>query len=1294
LKKRALFILLALALLVGGMDLFTRGEYFSGKIRTYVLDQAKQELGLDVGMDRLVFNFFPAYIDLKRPYVKGWDPKNPGRSIGAEKIRAYVSLSALLNKRIYIRRVQVYGISLDVARLPDGHLDIDPLRDRINALLKKKPKPGAYKVEVKEIVLFDARGTYSDAANRIFLSVGDAGVDFRMDGERYWTGFKFTNVAARVDGRPPVHASLEGDGEYAGGRINLQGVRLKAEGASLVLSGHVTASRTPELDIKFSSLADLRLMGKLGLMNAPPSGLVKLSGRLNGKYPSITGKGEFSLKKGAYQGVRIDDLYSKVLLDKGKLTVSDLESRLFGGKVRGDVLVDFSGAKPSFTSKWVVKGLSSGSYTASNPKLKFIPWYTVDGDVNISGAGFTSSGITASGTVSAVRYEKAHDVKGVSAELSTVRQAKADFRIGGGVVRVDRGFVYSKNTTVSFAGVVGFDGTSDMAIKARSEDVTDISALIGYSDVHGKLDLSAYMRGNIVEPTITGKAKISDAVAHGISFPAANGDVKLSGWQLSFSDFMVHHKSGNFVLDGTIFFKGNGGTFDNPYFKATLSVRKVDVRGIVAIFYKDIPINMSAEGDLNFSGTTKTFKGVAKLVTGAGDVYGQPIDEGQVTAVLSENEIRFPKVVAVRGNDVVTGSGVIGFDNTFHGKASSARFNLGNLKLLADTGAPIKGSASFSVTGQGTFDKPLIKATMSTFKLSFKDVDLGAGRLDAELWNGSLKLDGTVLDKKVGITGSLGMSAPYKWNASMVFNGGRLEPFLRLAYKDLPEDVTIVSTGVFTGSGELSNPSDTSVAADFKKVNAIVMGRKLENDGDIRVSYRDGKLDLESFRLRGDELTLEASGVATGIDRVDAAVKARADLDVLKPFLKGDVDYISGRGQADLRVRGGLMNPEITGTVRVTDGGIKIKDFPQRFDKVNAEARVEGASFRITKFKAEFGGGKLSATGSGSFKGWQFDSFGFDISADGIRVNTIEGLNPTVDASIRFEGVGDRMNASGDVTVRKARYAQRIDWKSWLVQIQKRRNLPAPEKPGGLKDISLDIHVTAAETIRIDNNLAKVPVSADVYVRGTASQPVLIGRLEASSGSIYFRNNEFKLQNAVLEFANPKKFNPLIDLTAETKVQDYTITLVLTGTFDRIKVNLTSDPPLEESDVVTLLTVGRTSEGLKGHEAAITTGEAAGFVTGQIQDAVESRVKMITGFDRFQIDPYMTSTGVSSGPRLTVGKSLLSEKLYLTYSSNVGTSEDQYIKLEYMFNRNVSLVGERDELGHYGADLQYRFEFR
>ncbi len=1309
LKKRAIFILLAIALLVGGLNLFTRGRYFSGKIKTYVVEQAGRELGMKVGMGRLVFNFFPAYIDIEKPAVSGWDPKNPARAIGARKIRAYISIGSLLNRRINIRRIIVYGASLDVERFPDGSFDIDHLRDKISELLKKKPERGAYKVEVHEIVLLGACGSYSDAAKKIFVSVSDAGVDFRINGRQavggvgrsrpagstgYWAGFKLNGISVKLEGRPSIPASLEGDAEYADGRINFRGVRFDSSGARLKLSGYVLPAGKPELDLKFSSSADLSLLGRLGLMKEPPEGLASLSGSLRGTYPSLFGTGEFSLRKGAYRGVRIDDIYSRVIFDKGMLSMPELESRLFGGRIKGNVLVDFSGGRPSFRSQWNLKGLVSGDYTASNPKLRFIPWYTVNGDVKISGTGLNSLEITASGDVSATKYERPHSKRGVSEELDMLKQAKVVFRMGGGLIQIDKGYAWSKNTAISFAGVVGFDGASDMSIKAHSNDITDISTLIGYSDVHGKLDLGAYMRGNILRPTITGKAKITDAFAHGVSFPEAKGDVKLSDWQLSFSNFMVRHKTGSFVIDGTVFFDSNGGTVDNPYFDARLSIRKVNARGIIAIFYKDIPVNLTTEGVMNFSGTTSRFKGDARLTTGAGDVYGQPLDKGFVTARLTEKGISFPKVIAVAGHDVVTASGAIGFDNTFQGKASSARFSLTGLKVLSDTGAPVKGSASFSVTGKGTFDNPSIEADLSTLKLGFGGVDLGHGNLRARLRRNNLRLDGTVLGRKVSLAGTLGLSKPYKWNGSLVFNGGRLEPFIRLVYKELPEGASLVSTGVITGNGELSDPSVTSVQLDLKEVDALVFDRKLSNVGDIQVAYSDGKLDLKSFNMRGDNLSLSASGVAAGMDNVDAKIRVDASLDAFKPLLKGDVDYISGRGQADIRVKGGLKNPAVSGVVRVTGGGLKVRDLPQRFDKINAEALIEGSGFRLTKFGADFGGGTISAKGDGAIKDWRIDNFGFDITANGIGVKTIDGLTPVIDASVRFEGVGGTMNAAGNVSVRKARYAKRIDWKSWLVEIRRKRNLPAPSASGGFKDILLDLHVTAADTIEIDNNVAKVPASADVYVRGTVGRPVLIGRLEAGRGKVYFRSNEFTLKNAVMEFADPNKFNPLIDLTAETTVKDYTITMTLTGTLDRVKIDLVSDPPLEEGDVITLLALGRTSDELKGHEAAITTGEAAGFVTGQIQDAVESRVKMITGFDRFQIDPYMTSSGVSSGPRLTVGKSLFSDKLYLTYSSNIGTTEDQYVKLEYIFNRNLSLVGERDELGHYGGDLKFRFEFK
>jgi autotransporter translocation and assembly factor TamB len=64
-------------------------------------------------------------------------------------------------------------------------------------------------------------------------------------------------------------------------------------------------------------------------------------------------------------------------------------------------------------------------------------------------------------------------------------------------------------------------------------------------------------------------------------------------------------------------------------------------------------------------------------------------------------------------------------------------------------------------------------------------------------------------------------------------------------------------------------------------------------------------------------------------------------------------------------------------------------------------------------------------------------------------------------------------------------------------------------------------------------------------------------------------------------------------------------------------------------------------------------------------------------------------------PRVTVGKELVQNKLYVTYSSNVGAAiPEQAFRIEYLLNRHFSLVGERNEMGNNGADIKYRFEFK
>ena len=211
----------------------------------------------------------------------------------------------------------------------------------------------------------------------------------------------------------------------------------------------------------------------------------------------------------------------------------------------------------------------------------------------------------------------------------------------------------------------------------------------------------------------------------------------------------------------------------------------------------------------------------------------------------------------------------------------------------------------------------------------------------------------------------------------------------------------------------------------------------------------------------------------------------------------------------------------------------------------------------------------------------------------------------------------------------------------------------------------------------------------------SVNNPQLLGRIEARKGTVYFRKNEFKILSASADFIDPNRMNPVLDIQAETQVREYLIRLAVTGTAERATVTLISDPPLIDSDILSMLALGKRGSELKGKETGVGVGEAASFATGQFQDIFERRARGLTGLDRFQIDPYVGKSDASV-PRVTVGKELIQNKVYVTYSSNVGaTTPEQIFRIEYILDKHFSLVGERnDEMKNNGADIKYRFEFQ
>jgi translocation and assembly module TamB len=102
------------------------------------------------------------------------------------------------------------------------------------------------------------------------------------------------------------------------------------------------------------------------------------------------------------------------------------------------------------------------------------------------------------------------------------------------------------------------------------------------------------------------------------------------------------------------------------------------------------------------------------------------------------------------------------------------------------------------------------------------------------------------------------------------------------------------------------------------------------------------------------------------------------------------------------------------------------------------------------------------------------------------------------------------------------------------------------------------------------------------------------------------------------------------------------------------------------------------------------TDSASNALLGQALNAtVSSRVQKLFGVSRIKIDPQVGGPENNPNARLTIEQQV-SNKVTLTYITNLSQSAQQVIQVEYNINKSVSILAVRDQTGVVGFDVRVR----
>src|SRR5262249_1813371 len=142
-----------------------------------------------------------------------------------------------------------------------------------------------------------------------------------------------------------------------------------------------------------------------------------------------------------------------------------------------------------------------------------------------------------------------------------------------------------------------------------------------------------------------------------------------------------------------------------------------------------------------------------------------------------------------------------------------------------------------------------------------------------------------------------------------------------------------------------------------------------------------------------------------------------------------------------------------------------------------------------------------------------------------------------------------------------------------------------------LEQLLLDLRVRS-EALGVKNNLGDIALSAEAVVQGTLSEPRLEGQLRVLGGTFRIPRlrGEDRLPGHPITFSpqdaeiDPRqKVNPLVQIRAQAIVEDalqlkHDIRFETKGHLSQLEIKLTSLPPLEQGQILLLLTTGRTTD--------------------------------------------------------------------------------------------------------------------
>jgi translocation and assembly module TamB len=723
---------------------------------------------------------------------------------------------------------------------------------------------------------------------------------------------------------------------------------------------------------------------------------------------------------------------------------------------------------------------------------------------------------------------------------------------------------------------------------------------------------------------------------------------------------------------------------ENSPLQLQLNASQVDIADLTKLAGQQIPVTGTLNAAMTMHGTELNPAGNGSITLANLKAYDQPVRSAKLDFAGTGDEVHGDLVVELPSGSLKGKATVRPRDKTYTAELSANGVDLEKLQAVSSRNLQIAGVANLHAKGQGSFDDPRMDATLEIPWLQVQGQNVTGIKLQANVANhiANAMLQSSAVNTSIQANAKIELSGDYLADAKLDTQGIPLAPLIAV-YAPQADGVTGQTEVHATLHGPLRNQKllEARVTIPVLKV-AYNNTVELAATAPIVADYKDGMIHVQrsSIHGTGTDLQFEGSVSASGNGDMALMLKGTVDMQLAQLF---DPD-IRSSGQLKLNIdsHGPTSGADFAGQINVVDASFASNDLPVGLQHCNGVLTMTRDRLNISSLKGNIGGGTVTAQGGIAYRpSIQFD---LGLSVQGARILYPQGVRENVDANLRLSGTTDTALLGGAVHLSDLSFTPAFDLSSFVGQFGS--GVSAPPSRGFAQNVQLNVGLDSTSGLNLTSRALSLGGTANLQLRGTAAEPVLLGRVNLNNGDIILNGNRFVLNGGTIQFVNPSETQPVMNVSMTTSIQQFNINLRFQGPVDKMRTQYSSDPALPEADIINLLAFGQTTEA--SNASATPANQAAeSLVASQVSSQLTSRVSKIAGISQLSISPVLAGSS-SAGPpgaNITI-QQRVTGNLFVTFSTNVASTQSQTIQGQYQVSPRVALSATRDPNGGFALD--------